>query len=587
MKNNILITDGAMGTYYSEITGDHVSFCEFANINKSEIIKKIHMDYIEAGAKLIRTNTFSANTITLGISREEVKQLIKSGYAIAKQAAAGKEVFVAASIGPIDDSNIEKDSINVLDEYQFVVDVFLELGADLFIFETFSSLDYLKEITEYIKQKSSSAFILTQFAITPDGFTREGISIHRIVREVKSLKSVDAYGFNCGSGPTHLLQSLKKLNISKDTISVLPNAGYPELINERTVYVNNPDYFADIMSEIKSIGVKILGGCCGTTPMHIKKLVERLKVNTKEGCINVQASTDVTLIAEKKKNLFLDKLMRNEFVVAVELDPPFDTSIEKIMHGAEVCKENGVDLVTVADSPMSKVRVDSLMIAAKIQREIGIETMPHLCCRDKNQNAIRSGILAAHIEGIRNILSVTGDPVSETEKTRTKSVFNLNSYKLIELISEMNKEVFTTDQIGIGGALNLNVLKKEIEVSRMLKKVERGAAFFLTQPIFDEEVIEFLSKMKKEQDVKILGGVMPIVSYKNAQFLNNEIPGIHVPDTYINQFHLEMSREEAEEVGIEIAVEIANKIKPYVDGFYFITPFNRIEMIIKILNQIQ
>lgn len=587
LKNNILITDGAMGTYYSEITGDNISFCEFANIDKPEIIKKIHMDYIESGAKLIRTNTFSANTITLGISREKVKQLIEKGYAIASQAVEGKGVFVGASIGPIYEVSFEKDNIGVLEEYKFVVDTFLELGANIFIFETFSSLDYLKEISEYIKQKNSSAFVLTQFAITPDGFTRKGISINRIVDEVKLLKSIDAYGFNCGSGPTHLYKMLKKLDIGNNFVSVLPNSGYSELINERTVYVNNPDYFADIMTDIKNLGVKVIGGCCGTKPSHIRKLADRLNIKEREGYINIPVEIEEAVTVEKKSNIFLDKLSKDEFVVAVELDPPFDTSIDKIIHGAKIAKENGVDLITVADSPMSKVRVDSIMIAAKIKREIGIDTMPHICCRDKNQNAIRSGLLAAHIEGIRNILAVTGDPLSDQSKLGTKSVFNLNSFKLIELISEMNKEVFVEDKINIGGALNLNVRNKDIELSRMIKKTEKGATFFLTQPIFDEKVIEYLSNMKREKDIKILGGLMPLVSYRNAQFLNNEVPGINIPQAYIDRFHKDMTKEEAEEVGINLAVEIGNKIKRYVDGIYLITPFNRIEMVMKVLNKIK
>jgi homocysteine S-methyltransferase len=202
-------------------------------------------------------------------------------------------------------------------------------------------------------------------------------------------------------------------------------------------------------------------------------------------------------------------------------------------------------------------------------------------------NALRSGLLATHIENIRNVLAVTGDPVADADKHSTKSVFNLNSIKLIDLISEMNKSVFEKDNITVSGALNLNVVNKDAEVSRMLKKIDKGATFFLTQPIYDEEVIEYLAKLKKEHDVKILGGIMPIVTYKNAHFLNNEVPGISIPQIYVDRFHKEMTREEAEQVGVDLAVELANKIKPYVDGFYFITPFNRIEMVMKILDKVK
>lgn len=584
LQNNILITDGAMGTYYSEVTGDNSMACEFANTSNPEIIKKIHMNYIEAGAKLIRTNTFSANSFYLGVSRDKVKELIHAGFNIAKDVVSDKEIFIAASIGPINNSTVDKNDQDTLEEYKFIVDSFMEVGTDIFLFETFSSVNYLTEISQYIKEKNSNAFVMAHFAVMPDGFTREGISIKTIVEEAKAIKTLDIYGFNCGSGPSHLYKMTKNLNLSGDIISVLPNAGYPEVVNERMVYVNNPEYFAEKMTEVKNLGVKILGGCCGTTPKHIYEMAKRLSEDTGSIFIPSEVIPAAKEAVKKERNVFQEKLQRKEFVIAVELDPPFDTSIGKIMEGAKVCKENGIDLITIADSPMSKVRVDSIAIATKIKREIGIDTMPHICCRDKNVNAIRAGLLAAHIEGIRNVLAVTGDPVSTEERGSIKSVFNLNSFKLMNLISQMNEEVFSEDTVSIGGALNLNVKNKEIEVGRMYKKLENGATFFLTQPIYDDETIEFLKSMKREK-VKILGGILPIVSYRNAQFLNNELPGVHIPEEYMNRFYKEMSREEGEQVGIEMAVEIAKKIKPYVDGLYFMTPFNRVNMIMKIIEK--
>ncbi|WP_242976440.1 bifunctional homocysteine S-methyltransferase/methylenetetrahydrofolate reductase [Clostridium sp. CT7] len=585
LKDNILVTDGAMGTYYSKVTEDYNSFCEFANIDNPNIISNIHGGYIKAGAKLLRTNTFSANTLTLDVSREKLKEIITKGYMIAKKAAAGKNVFVAADIGPINRFEMEKPIEYVIDEYKFIVDVFMDLGADIFVFETLSSADYLEKVSEYIKSKNRDAFILTQFAVMQDGFTREGISIKRIIEEIKEIKSIDAYGFNCGSGPTHLYKIVKNLKIDGDIVSVLPNAGYPEIVNERMVYVDNPDYFADKVARIKNIGAKILGGCCGTTPKHIEKLVSKLNRNF--GVLNhdIKVKEENTIKRIKENNKFWDKLLNGECPVAVELDPPFDVNTEKIMHAARVCKENDIDLVTVADSPMSKVRVDSIAIAAKIKREIGIDAMPHMCCRDKNINAIRSSLLAAHIAGIRNILAITGDPVTGIDKVNTKSVFNLNSFKLMNLISGMNKEVFKGDEISVGGALNLNVLNKEHEVARMNKKAENGGKFFLTQPIFEDKTIDFLSNMGKHEDVKIIGGVLPLVSYRNVQFINNELFGVNIPEEYVERFKPDMTREEAEEVGVNLSVELINKIKNYVDGIYIVTPFNRIEMVIKILKK--
>jgi homocysteine S-methyltransferase len=591
LKKNILITDGAMGTYYAEITGQYNEFPEISNLNDSGIIERIHNEYIAAGAKLIKTNTFSANSMILGLPRTEVEKVITAGIEIANRAARNRDVFVAASIGPIPDlaGNIDLDQALIADEYKFIVDVFLEKQVKIFIFETFSDTIYLQDMIKHIKEQDESVFVVTQFATTPEGFTRKGISVERIIAEVKKIKGIDAYGFNCGVGPAHLYNTLKNIqgiDFTNEMVAVAPNAGYPEIINERTVYIRNTSYFAERMKEISKLGIKILGGCCGTTPAHIEQIVklitpEPVTVFSKQRMVEVPV-----LPRSKKATKGLSGITKNnKFLVAVELDPPFNSDIKTIMENAHICKESGVDIITVADSPMGRARVDSMMLAAKIKREVGIEVLPHICCRDKNLNALKSSILAGYMENIRNLLAITGDPVAIADKNDIKAVFNLNSFKLIELLSIMNKELFAGDPVRIGGALDLNVLKPESELSRMKKKMELGATFFLTQPIFDDAVIDFLPQAKNDQSI-LLGGIMPLVSYRNAQFLNNEVAGIRIPEKILNKFDCKMEREEAENLGIEIAVELGKQIQNHVDGFYFITPFNRIQMIIKIINQL-
>lgn len=587
LQNNVLISDGAMGTYYSELTGNDASYCEFGNLNDKDTIKRIHTDYIKAGAKLIRTNTFSANTYDLGVSFERLKDIIKSGVDIAKEAAIGNDVFIGASIGPIKELNLEESHSSILDEYKFIVDCFLSNKINVFIFETFSNCNYLKEISEYIKSKDSSSFILTQFAVKPDGFTRDGLSVGKIIKLIKNIQYLDAYGFNCGSGPNYISEIIKKINIGSDIVSALPNAGYPEIIHERTVYPNNPAYFAKKVNEIKSLGVSIVGGCCGTNPNYIRQLASLIDDKSKKIKNIVKNEEEIKKYENKTENAFKNKLDNNEFVVAIELSAPIDTDISKLIVGAKICKENNIDLVTVPDSPMSKVRADSTIIAAKIKREIGIEAMPHICCRDKNTNAIRSSLIASHIENVRNVLAITGDPISDASKVETKSVFNLNSFRLTELIQDMNEEFFKEENILVGGALNLNVRNKEVEYNRMLKKIEKGAKFFLTQPIYDDDAIEFLKKIKERTDIKILAGLLPVVSYRNAVFLNNELPGVTIPDKYIKMFNEDMTKEEAQEVGVKITVEIGKKLKDLCDGLYFITPFNRVNMLIEIIKQIK
>ncbi len=598
IRNNILLTDGAMGTYYAKLTGDYSGFSELANIDNPKIIKDIHEQYINAGAKLIRTNTFSANSKTLNISKEELETIITKGFQIARDACSGEDIYIAADIGPIpeiinNEQEIDRDSI--MREYIFIVDTFLNLGADIFVFETFSSTEYLKEITQYLKSKNANAFIITQFVVMGDGYTRKGKSASKIAQDIKQIESIDVLGFNCGTGPTYLYNNISKIDFSGQDISVLPNSGFPEIVNERTVYSQNEDYFAEVIMRFVSIGARIIGGCCGTTPVHIKRINDKLQkdgniegnIEGKEKTKNIATQVVARRIEVKRRreNQFKEKLSNNEFVVAVELDPPFDSDIGKLIEGAKILKRNKVDIITVADSPLGRARVNAIITASRIMREAGIDVLPHICCRDRNLIALKSDILAAHMDEIRNILLVTGDPIPSAEKNEIKSVFNLNSARLISFANEMNKEQFKDNEMHIGAALNLNALNKDIEINRMQKKADAGASFCLTQPIFDDDTIKYLAKLKKPENVKILGGIMPIVSYGNAQFLNNEIPGIRIPREYIDMFKENMPRDEAEQIGIEVAVELANKIKNHVDGFFFMTPFNRVNMVVEIIKR--
>jgi methionine synthase I (cobalamin-dependent) len=354
LTDHLLITDGAMGTYYNSRTGGNDRFSELANLDRPEVVQRIHQEYIRAGARLIRTNTFSANTVTLNLPREHVRELLAQGFKLAQQATAGTEVFIAANIGPIPDSLSPTGPSPSLEEYRWIIDTFLEAGATIFNFETFSSAEHLPEITAYLKTKQPDAFILTQFAITSDGYSRKGISAGRLVSRVKSLAAIDAYGFNCGAGPTHLYQNLHRLELNSDILAALPNAGYPEVVNERTLYIHNPGYFAERMLKIKALGVKILGGCCGTTPAHIRAIADRLQASIGPASPLLMAATKPEPKETKVENSFAAKLNQGRFIIAAELDPPFDTAIGKTLDRARIYREAGVDIITIADSPPSE-----------------------------------------------------------------------------------------------------------------------------------------------------------------------------------------------------------------------------------------
>ncbi|MDB0439444.1 bifunctional homocysteine S-methyltransferase/methylenetetrahydrofolate reductase [Clostridioides difficile] len=579
IKDSVLVFDGAMGTYYSKLKNSPFN-CEIANINDAYTILSIHKEYIKSGCMAIKTNTFAANETLLECDFKTVKDIIISGYEIALEATRNTDVFIFADIGPIPALNDR----NLLPEYKKIVDVFLEVGATNFLFETFSSHEYLPEISSYIKEKQPDAFILTEFAVNPEGFTRLGKSGTSIFESISKDKNIDALGFNCISGPHHLLHFIKTLDIKDNIVSIMPNAGYPTIINNRTFFEDNSDYFSEQMLEILNQGVHILGGCCGTTPEFIKKTVEIVNSSYKG---NVAIKNDISpknKIKSVTKNELLKKLDLGKKIIAVELDPPIDTDIEFFMNSAEKLKDYGVDAITIADCPIARARVDSSLLACKIKRELDITPIPHMTCRDRNINATKALLLGLNIENINNVLVVTGDPIPSAERDEIKAMFSFNSSILANYIKTLNKDIFNTP-FNIFGALNINATNFDSQLKHAKIKIENGVTMFLTQPVLTEQALLNLKKAKEILPAKILGGIIPVVSYKNACFMNNEISGITVSQDIIEMYK-DASKEQATKLAINISTQIAKKIEPYVDGYYIITPFKRIDIVCNILTGI-
>lgn len=576
-----LIFDGAMGTYYASVSKNPLSKCELANIYDRSTILNIHKEYIKAGCKAIRTNTFGANKISLESDFNKVKEVIVKGYEIALEATKDTDVLVFADIGPIPFLK----GVDLKEAYKEIVDLFLELNASHFIFETFSSDEYLQELSQYIKEKNPKAYILIEFAISPEGYTRLGEYGKNLLEKNLQLPTVDACGFNCFSGPYHLLQYVKTLNIKNKTISIMPNSGYPTIINNRTFFDNTKEYFATQMLEMAKEGVAILGGCCGTTPEFIKETVSKLKDITLN---EVGSNTKIEEIPIKKtanKNLLLEKINSGKKIIAVELDPPMNTEIDFFMNSAKILKEQGVDAITIADCPIARARVDSSLLACKLKRELDITAIPHMTCRDRNINATKALLLGLSIEGINNVLVVTGDPIPSAQRDEIKAMFSFNSAVLANYITNLNDTTFSTP-FNICGALNINARNFNNQLAQAKKKIENGVTMFLTQPIFTEAALENLKLARKELPAKILGGIIPVVSYKNACFMNNEISGITISEEIIEQYK-DISKEEASELAINISTEIAKKISPYTDGYYIITPFKRIDIVTEIIENIK
>lgn len=603
LKEHRLIMDGAMGTYFEEKYKKEAGIAELANITAPEKVLEIHREYLESGARMLRTNTFASNTMLLD-DIEAVKENVRAGYEIAQRARAEfyaehegvEEIYVAADLGPIypvaASQVTDAFEQEILEEYKAIVDTFAACGAEVYVLETLADLTYAEAVAAYIKEKSD-AFVLVQFSFDKSGYTKSGLSIANMFARVNEIDAIDACGCNCGVAAAHLNQLLTKERFpGKKYVSALPNGSYPYELRGRMVYSNNEKYYTLMMEKIAELGVDILGGCCGTKPSYIKRLSESLKDGERPDrkVFAVQEQPEEELPLEEKVSelsAFYPKLQREEKVFVVELDPPFGLDITKVIEGAKCLKKVKADLITLADSPMARTRMDPLQLAVKVQNETGIHVMPHICCRDKNMIAMRSSLLGAYMNEIRNFLFITGDPVSRDSRDQITSVFNFNSIRLMQYVSEMNQDVFQEEPVVYFGALNYHGANPAAIAARMKKKMEAGCAGFLTQPVYSEEDMERICYLKQETGAKILCGIMPLVSYKNAMFIKNEMPGIKVTDDIVAKYRSDMTREEAEHVAVETSVEIAERLYDKVDGFYMMTPFNRAGLIARIIESIR
>jgi len=571
--------DGAMGTYYSSKHPESIA-CEMANLLDTESIYNIHLEYIQAGVNAIKTNTFGANRFSLGCEQSDVEKVIRKGYEIALKACRGKDVLVFADIGPIPES----DCFSPEEEYKKIIDIFLECGAINFLFETFSNTDILLELSAYIRLRLPDAVVVTSFAVYPDGYSKEGLFYIDIINKMNSSRLADAVGLNCISGPAHMYKLMKEVDVRGKNIILMPNSGYPGYDRGRTVYHDNSEYYAGKLLDIKNLGIKMLGGCCGTTPRHIAAVSKLLKERRPD-------RTDENENVEKEpcdiiRENVLDKLLKIKKPILVEIDPPFDTDWEYMLRDAFLLKQAGTDIITIADSPLAKARAESIIMAAKIQREAGVPVMPHITCRDKNLLGIKASLLGGYIEGLRNVLVITGDPIASAERNSIKGVFSFNSSNLANYIKSLNNNVFCGEDIKIAGALNVNAINFSAELKRAFTKLENGISCFLTQAIYTKTAVENLIKATETLKVPLFAGIMPIVGYKNAQFINNEVPGININEETIEMFR-DKSREVAENIGIDICMDIISEIYPYVSGFYLMTPLKRTRVICELIKKIK
>lgn len=587
LKKGPFIFDGAIGTYISGKTKNAGTLPEIFNISDPDLVGSVCEEYAQAGAMALTSNTFALNRRSFK-TEQELSQCLEAGWQIASKAAEKYDIFAFADIGPVygTDSEVEE-------EYIWLSDRFISLGAKCFIFESQSSTMGLKGACANIKKQVPDAFIIISFAVGAEGFSTEGHFAEELLDHIRDCRDADAVGFNCGTSASHIDELLGRLNgkglLDGLTVSVMPNAGYPQVIGTRTFYEGDPYYYAVRIAQLAEKGAAIIGGCCGTTPVHIaqiKKLLDEKKSESSEKNrkLSVNGPGPERAKYSDHESEFWRKLSSGLKVTAVELDPPADIDLDRFIAGAKELNENGADIITIADCPIGRARMDSSLLACKVRRELGIEALPHMTCRDRNINATKALMMGLYAENIRNILLVTGDPVPTAQRDEVKSVYQFNSRKLARFARSLNEHLFPSP-VHFFGALNINARNFDMQIKLAKEKEEEGITGFLTQPVMTQAGFENLKKAREELKGYILGGIIPVISERNARFMDAEINGISV-DPKIMEMYAGKDRDEAEELAREICGEIARRIAPYTDGYYFMTPFMRTGLISRIISDL-
>ena len=577
-----LLFDGGMGTYYKAKPGQE---CEQANLTDPEGILAVHRAYLAAGADAIKTNTFSLPRLAAA-QQPGWEQLADAGWQLAAKAAGETGAAVFADLGPAPDTeNLPAEQV-----YLSVAKRFALLGARNFLFETLSTKEGVLEAIRALKQELPEAFVLVSFAVLPDGYTREGRYCAELVRRMAQSGVVDAVGLNCVSAPGAMRALVQQLGDAGLPLSVMPNAGYPVVARAQVRYQGKPEYFARELSRLASEGVRILGGCCGTTPQHIAAL--RTALDALPEALPAAPAAKPAAAAKpavETDDAFLRKLRAGQRVIAVELDSPKDADLTAYLEGARRLQAAGADLLTVADCPIARARMDSSLVACRVHRELGMNVLPHMTCRDRNLNATKALLLGLYAEGVREVLAITGDPIPTAERDEVKNVYQFNSRKLAQYIVSLAGEGREMPSpITVFGALNLNARNFEVELRRAVEKLENGMSGFLTQPVLSAQAVENLKKARETlgERAKILAGILPVVSQRNAIFMENEVNGIHVDEAIIQKFE-GLDRAAGEELGLEVSVQAAKAAAPYADGFYLMTPFNRVALMERLIARLR
>jgi methionine synthase / methylenetetrahydrofolate reductase(NADPH) len=613
--DRVVLFDGAMGTMlYSR--GVYINQCyDELNVRAPDLVREVHTEYMGAGAEVLETNTFGANRVKLeqyGLA-DRVRELNRAGAELARS-AAGDRGLVAGAVGPLG-VRLEPLGPTSHDEaraaFREQMEGLLEGGADIFLLETFSDLNEIEQALLAAREVDATRPVIAQMTIGVDCRTPYGATVEDVARALDAA-GADVIGLNCSVGPQAILDAIEKMaQVTRRKLSAQPNAGMPRDIGGRSMYMASPEYMASYARHLIHAGARVIGGCCGTTPEHIAAIVEGVRPLAPRNVVSPSrrerratprgvdavasvehAGVEPTPFADRSR--FAGKIARGEFVTSVEIVPPRGVDASKMLRDVGALKTAGVDAVNVPDGPRAQSRMGALLTSVLIEQQVGIETVTHYCCRDRNLLGMLSDLLGASAIGLRNLLLITGDPPKMGPYPEATAVFDIDAIGLTNLVSGLNhgldpggNAIGAPTRFAIGVGVNPAAIDPGHELRRFEWKVEAGAEYAITQPVFDVEQLERFLDTIRHVRIPIIAGIWPLVSLRNAEFLANEVPGVTVPDSIITRMRRagEQGKEAGLAEGIAIAREMLERVRPSVQGVQVSAPFGRVELALDVFRE--
>lgn len=601
LARRVLVADGAMGTMlYGR--GVFINRCfDELNLVQPDLVREVHQEYVKAGAEILETNTFGANRVRLaafGIA-EKLTAINEAGVRIARE-AAGQTAWVAGAIGPL---GVRIEPLGAL-SFAETRDIFREqaralisAGIDLVVLETFLDINELREAAHAVREVAGTELvIIAQVTIDDDGVLPEGGDADAFTSKLAELP-VDVIGLNCSVGPKAMLDTLERMaQLTNKPLSVMPNAGKPVSVEGRNIYLCSPEYMAQYARRYVQLGVKVIGGCCGTTPAHIKEIrkeVRSLQPGARQLTVTVQEAKaagagKLDPVPTARKSQLGAKLAAGEFVTFVEILPPRGVDASREIEGALLCRKAGIDAINVPDGPRASARMSAQVTCQKIQEAGDIEAVLHFCCRDRNILSIQSELLGAHVAGVRNLICITGDPPRTGAYPDATAVFDVDAIGLVNIVNNLNhgldiggNPMGSKTALLCGVGANPGAINMAVEYERLEWKIQAGAEFIVTQPVFDLDLLVAFVEKVKPTKVPVIAGIWPLTSYRNAEFMVNELR-VPVPERFMERIRNADSQEKARAEGVAIAREMVSLCKPLVQGVQLSAPFGRYALAIEV-----